>query len=702
MLLLAPLSPAWPQRCSICDLVGKIDPASMAGTIRGLSGEDSIYIDGSMEKILTRYTYSPQKAIVTGYLISLAEGYGYSPLVQYFPLTVTRPELNGIAFSAGSDSVWTGDLEGKLFLSVAADGWDSFEKIAEIDGRVNELVRDQGGRLWAACKVIGSGFGKILYSEDGGLSWKVPGGSIQGAYSLKTIIFWDGQFGFAAGDYGTFLNTADGGETWWPAGGPEEFSYRSINGGAATGPIHFWAVTEGGYLYESMDFGNHWSERKLEAVRLSDIDFNGADRGVIVGIRAVFYTSDAGVSWNRVEVEDDFSSVRMIDSLNVVAAGGSGDIWYSSDGGASWSSIGTDCTGVTSVSSMDIDSSGRIWAAGRNEVLSVSPGWETVPDCTVYEMSDTIWGQNLIFRKDGVRDPARRTLLCAHYDAINRRTDPMDCAPGADDNASGVAIVLDIARVLSDAWLENTVEFALFDGEELGLKGSYYFALHADTGAVYDAVINIDMVGNDYLGKGTIHLGAIDGTVDTQMVEILMESSEAFALHYDLEWAYKGAVQPNSDNLSFKGIFDIPSVGIIEAGYRDNPHYHNCTDLFEFIDMDYVTDVARIVLGGAAYMAGYSLAPSDAVVLYQNYPNPFFSATRINFEIPGEMRVEVDVYDVTGRHVKEIEDRIYQAGRWFVTWDGSSDRGHEIASGVYFILMKAGSAVHVKKAVIMH
>ena len=52
--------------------------------------------------------------------------------------------------------------------------------------------------------------------------------------------------------------------------------------------------------------------------------------------------------------------------------------------------------------------------------------------------------------------------------------------------------------------------------------------------------------------------------------------------------------------------------------------------------------------------------------------------------------------------MKEIEDRTYEPGRWFVTWDGTGDRGYELASGVYFIRMRAGSSVQVKKALVIH
>ncbi len=70
--------------------------------------------------------------------------------------------------------------------------------------------------------------------------------------------------------------------------------------------------------------------------------------------------------------------------------------------------------------------------------------------------------------------------------------------------------------------------------------------------------------------------------------------------------------------------------------------------------------------------------PSD-VVLNQNYPNPFNPTTTIQFGIPVEGNVRVDIYDILGRRVQTITDQRYQAGFHTVQFDGRS-----LASGVYF------------------
>lgn len=91
-------------------------------------------------------------------------------------------------------------------------------------------------------------------------------------------------------------------------------------------------------------------------------------------------------------------------------------------------------------------------------------------------------------------------MICAHYDSISNRTPGWNpatmAAPGADDNGTGVAALLEYARILSQerAGLRQRVVLAFFDGEELFFKGSAAYLASLST-QPYAAVINIDMVG---------------------------------------------------------------------------------------------------------------------------------------------------------------------------------------------------------------
>ena len=92
-------------------------------------------------------------------------------------------------------------------------------------------------------------------------------------------------------------------------------------------------------------------------------------------------------------------------------------------------------------------------------------------------------------------------MICAHYDSISNRSPAWNpattAAPGADDNGTGTAALLEYARVLAEdrGSLKQRIVLAFFDGEELFFKGSLAYLGSLGTPTPYAAVINIDMVG---------------------------------------------------------------------------------------------------------------------------------------------------------------------------------------------------------------
>jgi hypothetical protein len=124
---------------------------------------------------------------------------------------------------------------------------------------------------------------------------------------------------------------------------------------------------------------------------------------------------------------------------------------------------------------------------------------------------------NVVATLRGSVTPDRLYVVTGHYDS--RVTDVMDAtsdAPGADDDASGVAVVLELARVLSRRAPEATIVFAAVAGEEQGLYGSDHLAQsYQDAGADIQA-----MFSNDIVGTGDAH----DGThPDNRTVRLFVE-----------------------------------------------------------------------------------------------------------------------------------------------------------------------------------
>ena len=153
----------------------------------------------------------------------------------------------------------------------------------------------------------------------------------------------------------------------------------------------------------------------------------------------------------------------------------------------------------------------RHWAGGRFETLSAACG-----GClTVVTPGQTFTGarvptptlvQDVIAIQKGTTDPDRVVIISGHIDS--RISDPLDAvhdAPGANDDGSGTAAVLEAARVLSGHHFPATLVYAVLSGEEQGLYGGQVLAAYAKAqGWRVEAVLNNDIVGNTHGQDGRV------------------------------------------------------------------------------------------------------------------------------------------------------------------------------------------------------
>jgi flagellar hook assembly protein FlgD len=87
--------------------------------------------------------------------------------------------------------------------------------------------------------------------------------------------------------------------------------------------------------------------------------------------------------------------------------------------------------------------------------------------------------------------------------------------------------------------------------------------------------------------------------------------------------------------------------------------------------------------------------------LLQNYPNPFNPTTTIDYEIPKQERVTLEIYDVLGQKIKTLVDGVLQPGDYSAMWRGTNDAGIFVATGVYFYRLEAGNYTSVKKMLLL-
>ena len=95
-----------------------------------------------------------------------------------------------------------------------------------------------------------------------------------------------------------------------------------------------------------------------------------------------------------------------------------------------------------------------------------------------------------------------------------------------------------------------------------------------------------------------------------------------------------------------------------------------------------------------------SQLPQDYIVL-SNYPNPFNPSTVIYFELPKADNVEITIYDILGREVRELYNAFHEAGSDQIIWDGSNNWNSHVSAGIYFCRLKTKDQFKVNKMVLL-
>ncbi|MGA8080282.1 MAG: M20/M25/M40 family metallo-hydrolase, partial [Candidatus Nitrosopolaris sp.] len=172
--------------------------------------------------------------------------------------------------------------------------------------------------------------------------------------------------------------------------------------------------------------------------------------------------------------------------------------------------------------------------------------------------------KNVICHKQG--EGEKIILLCAHFDCIMEDINNFkDRAPGADDNASGVCAVLEIARILCQLKLAYSIQYVFFSGEEQGQWGSKSYARYVkDNNVNLYRLINLDMVGRPESENRIIierDLGNVvsDNDADSQRFG---ETLEQAAVDYTNMQVLLGPIY-DSDYMPFE------AEGYVVAGFYD-------------------------------------------------------------------------------------------------------------------------------------
>ncbi len=326
--------------------------------------------------------------------------------------------------------------------------------------------------------------------------------------------------------------------------------------------------------------------------------------------------------------------------------------------------------------------------------------------------------RNVVAEKPGQgRDSHRTLVLAAHYDSIASRTEGWEDdwrdmpAPGANDNASGVATVLEAARIFQDIAFDFTVRFVLFSGEELGLFGSRHYARAArEAGEDIIGVLNMDMIGHESDGAPDLHV------IANHQSEWLLREAETVVARLDTSLTLFPSINPDivfSDHAPFwqQGYSALlfSEEDALETP-EFSPVYHTSEDTPDHINESFAAETASAIIAVAAAVArpltgaaAGGAAEDEPVRLLgaSAFPNPFVTGAdrpvSIQYQLSRPADVRVGVYGVDGRRVFSAD---FEAGSTRgntglnapIVWRGRDRNGSPVAPGLYMAHIDATDA----------
>jgi hypothetical protein len=669
--------------------------------------------------------------VITGYFQGTMD-FGGGPLT-----TAGNSDIFVAKFDASGNHLWSkrfGDFNNQLAYSVATDGsgnviltgyfagtldfgggplvslgvYDIF--IAKFDGGGTHLWSQRFGDTdsQTGTRVTADGAGNVLATGYflGGVDFgggTLTSGGLEDIYVAKFASdgthlwskrFGDGQTQQGSGIAtdrlgnvvlaGTFQGTADfGGGDLTSAGSYDIYVAKYDPSGT-----HLWSQRFG-------DAGQQYGET---------VAFDLLGNVIITG--PFFGSVDFGGGWLTVAGNSDFYLARFKpDGTHDRSQryGGTGSQWSEE--------IAADALGNIVVTgyfdgSMDLGG-GTLTSAGNNDVF-LAKFWRAAP--VIHSVRDVPGDQgglvNLAWDASGCDTPGEHVIteytLWRAIDAA-LAAEMMAAASGAEESKIRVETVGEATYYW---YLVSSIDAYFLPGysapvptlfDSTGTSTEYhYFQVIAHTATPYVFYTSDPDSGYSVDNLAPAAPEGLAGNQSAMPVGLELEwlsNDEADLSHYAV---YRGTTPdfvPGSGNL----LGELPDTTLFDDGWRwDSGYYYKVFALdthgnrspYALLSPDEVTGIG-----------GYAVPPA-ASYLEQNTPNPFAAATRIAFGLREAADVSLVVYDVSGRVVRVLAQGPRAAERHEVEWDGRDEHHRPVASGVYFLKMKAGAFTQTRKMVV--
>lgn len=590
--------------------------------------------------------------------------------------------------------------------------------------------------------------GTLMHTNDGGNTWQRQAeGEIVPWEPIFGVLFLNRLKGWAVGGLTWGIHTIDGGQTW-----ERDSSLAEVQKLIYTDSLHLWGISEWQeHVWRSSDGGENWDFTDIvdTTVQVHVIDIfalNNSELFVATNL-GVYKSNNGGQNWF-------FHSPKIILSfyyLNTQEAWGTGssfraELLHSLDGGQTWNDLVTvnNPRGFELYRAVDFVDSQTGWIIGDafvqgsgNFILKTIDGGQSWVEqqsnanpqlrnlCFIDAEYGWIVGKGGIIRhtfnggESWVPQTSGTNFSLEAISFVNRRKGWI--VGGAFTNNGAEGIILHTSDS-GQTWVDQT------PGLITGLSGvSFVDSLNGWVVGGGGSTIDYGIILHTSDGGQSWEIQRQHPELEMNDVEFV-DSLYGWAIGYD-PVTDAGIIHTTDGGVTWLGQY---GAGGLDIKFVDRQHgwavwlfghiYHTSDggqtwlrqksytsqwfnkidfiNLFEGWVVGYWGPILHTTTGGVT--AIYQSPEPPSIVkdffLYPNYPNPFNPETTIPFQIlKAHARVQLLIFDILGRKIRNLFDGELPPGNHEIKWDGRDSRGRGVSSGIYFYRLDADGYVKVRK-----
>lgn len=514
--------------------------------------------------------------------------------------------------------------------------------------------------------VVGD-LGTILKTTNAGVSWNTQTSNTY--YQLRSISFQNATTGFIAGWYGTVLKTVNGGSTWTLL---STNTTSNLLGVAMTINNVGFAVGWLGTILSTANGGTNWAILTSGTITFSSVNFYNAQIGIVVGEQGrIQKTTNSGTSWviQSSGTSNWLMGITTPHTNFSYVVGEQGTIRVTTNAGTNWYSQASNTSSY--LNGVNFPDTLNGWAVGDYGTIihTTTGGWlpPTAPSLSSPGNNSTCVSLTPNLTWGSIFPPScyYRVQIATNS---NFNTTVLDSSGTVYTNLNVPANKLSYGtqyywRVVAT----NQVGTGPWSGSR-SFTTTYptpqapalVTPVNNSTGISLTPLLNWDSVTS--ASSFRIRLSA-DSTFTTNLIDTVLTLTQ-----YQV---YAGKLLNNT-----KYFWRVNASNSCATG--------SWSQTWNFRTM--------LVSG----LVGNTNEIPMEYKLYNNYPNPFNPITTIKFGIPENVKVKLNVYDVTGKEISVLVDDELKAGLYEYQWSASN-----FASGIYFYRIQAGDFVYVKKMMLI-